>query len=70
MRSQNVWLDKRRTQALDWMWQIIEEDLRRRFRDHAGVRDALEAMSTSVAKGELSASAAAARLLDLFAAGR
>lgn len=70
LQSHDIWLEKRRTQALDWMWQIIEEDLRRRFRGHAGVRDALEAMSASVATGELSASAAAARLLDLFGTGR
>jgi LAO/AO transport system kinase len=69
LQTHRVWLEKRRTQALDWMWQIIEEDLRRRFRDDVGVREALGAMSASVANGELSASAAAARLLDIFEKG-
>lgn len=65
-QSHGVWHERRSAQALDWMWQIIEADLQRSFREHAVVRHALDALSSSVANGELSASAAAARLLELF----
>jgi LAO/AO transport system kinase len=66
LQAHGLWEEKRRAQALDWMWQIIAEDLHRRFRDHAGVRGALTSEAKSVANGHTSASAAAARLLDIF----
>jgi LAO/AO transport system kinase len=66
LQSHGLWQEKRRAQALDWMWQIIAEDLHRRFRDHAGVRSALPSEAKAVASGHTSASAAAARLLDIF----
>lgn len=66
LQSQNIWEKKRRGQALDWMWQIVADDLQRRFRDHPRVRDEIETTGTRVANGEISASAAASRLLDLF----
>ena len=68
MRSHGLWQEKRRRQALAWMWQIIGEDLQRRFRDHGGVRQALEIAAANVASGHTSASAAAALLLDIFEA--
>jgi LAO/AO transport system kinase len=55
---------KRRRQSLDWMWTLIDNGLRERFRSHAGVRAALPACSAQVAAGTLTPGAAAARLLD------
>lgn len=56
---------KRRRQALDWMWQLIDSGLRRRFRDSPGVRDALGEMTAAVESGATTPTAAAMRLLDL-----
>jgi LAO/AO transport system kinase len=70
LQSHEIWQEKRSKQALDWMWQIIDEDLQRRFRDHARVRGEMESMSSRVANGEISASTAAAHLLDLFQRGQ
>jgi LAO/AO transport system kinase len=55
---------RRRRQALDWMWTLIDAGLRERFRAHAGVKRALPACTAEVEAGTLSPAAAAARLLD------
>ncbi len=66
-QTDGTWERRRRAQALDWMRHLIDQELQRRFQDHPGVRAALESVSASVANGETSASAGAARLIDLFA---
>jgi LAO/AO transport system kinase len=60
---------KRRRQALDWMWQLIDAGLRHRFREHPGVRAALPALSTAVAAGATSPVLAAQQLLGQLSAG-
>jgi LAO/AO transport system kinase len=55
---------KRRRQALDWMWALIDRGLHRRFREHPDVRRDLDAISQSVARGNMAATAAACRLLE------
>ena len=54
---------KRRRQAVDWMWNLIDNGLRSRFRQHAQVRRRLEAVSSAVAAGSMTPAAAAHRLL-------
>ncbi len=54
---------KRRRQAIDWMWTLIDSGLHKRFRELPDVRRQLEAVSQSVATGSMSAAAAACRLL-------
>jgi LAO/AO transport system kinase len=54
---------KRRRQALAWTWSLIDAGLRERFRNDAGVRDALPAMMEQVAAGTQTPSAAATELL-------
>ena len=66
LESSGEWMRKRSEQALDWMWQMVDEELQRAFREHPAVRDAMAATSAQVAAGEVSASAAAAQLLALF----
>ena len=58
--------ERRRGQDQAWMWERIEAGLRQRFKQDAGVRDALPAISAEVAAGCLAASVAARRLLDLM----
>jgi len=55
---------KRRRQAVDWMWSLIDAGLRERFRENPNVRRDLDSFRTAVAEGRLSPGAAAARLLD------
>jgi LAO/AO transport system kinase len=55
---------RRRRQALAWTWSLIDAGLRERFRNDAGVRDALPALLEQVAAGTQSPTAAAKELLD------
>ncbi|MBW2366830.1 MAG: methylmalonyl Co-A mutase-associated GTPase MeaB [Deltaproteobacteria bacterium] len=54
---------KRRTQALDWMWSLVEEGLKRRFYEGDGVKNALPDIRRQVEKGALAPTLAADRLL-------
>jgi LAO/AO transport system kinase len=54
---------KRRRQAVDWMWGLIDAGLRARFRAHPRVRRDLETVSRAVSAGRMSPGAAAQRLL-------
>jgi len=54
---------KRRRQALDWMWTLIDAELRNRFRHHEGVKQDLEKVSRCVTAGSMTPAAAAHRLL-------
>jgi LAO/AO transport system kinase len=57
--------NKRRHQALAWMWQQIDSGLRSRFREHPAVKSALAELSVSVEAGATTPAAAAQRLLGL-----
>jgi LAO/AO transport system kinase len=54
---------KRRRQAVDWMWALIDSGLRGRFRHHPRVRHHLAPVIRAVAAGERAPSAAAHELL-------
>jgi len=54
---------RRRIQALDWMWTLIDSALRQRFRQHPQVQNELSAISSAVAEGEITPNAAANSLL-------
>jgi LAO/AO transport system kinase len=54
---------RRRDQALAWMWSLIEEGLRTRFRQHPEISRQLARIQREVAAGRLSATQAAHRLL-------
>ena len=58
--------EKRRRQALDWMWQLIDAGLRHRFREHPAVRATLPEVQAAVAGGGTTPTAAAQRLLNLM----
>ena len=57
---------KRRRQALDWMWFLLEEGLKDRFNRHAGVRQHLPSILKDVENGTLAPTVAATRLLFLL----
>lgn len=55
--------EKRRRQAVDWMWQLIHSSLHQCFQRHPAVKDALPGVTQKVASGCITSSAAAADLL-------
>jgi LAO/AO transport system kinase len=61
--------DRRRHQALAWMWERIESGLRQAFRQDPAVQALLPALTNEVERGTLAASTAARRLLDAMQAG-
>ncbi len=57
---------KRQTQALDWMWSLIDEGLKARFFNHAEVKKHLVKIKLSVETGKTSPVIAAKELLFLL----
>jgi LAO/AO transport system kinase len=56
--------ERRRHQALSWMWERIEAGLKNEFREHTAVRELLPKLAREVDAGRLPASTAARQLLD------
>lgn len=54
---------KRREQARQWMWRLIEEGVQSRFRDLPEVREHLDKVADQVGRGEMTAAQGAAKLL-------
>jgi LAO/AO transport system kinase len=63
MQATGEFATRRRGQALDWMWTLIDARLRADFRAHAGVGALLPSTLDAVAAGHLTPAAAAERLL-------
>lgn len=63
MRASGELDAKRRHQAQAWMWEMIDQGLRARFRGHPQVRSELPSLQEAVAAGRVTPSAAADRLL-------
>jgi LAO/AO transport system kinase len=57
--------DKRREQALDWMWALVEESLRDRFYNNPEVQKALPKIIEAVEHQSIAPTAAAHQLLHL-----
>jgi len=66
MRASGDFDGKRRHQALQWMWTLIEVGLQNKFREHAGVQGALPGAQARVASGSMTPTAAAQDLLNTF----
>ncbi len=65
-QSAGLFEQRRRAQDQAWMWERIEAGLRQRFKQHARVAAALPELTAQVRQGQLAASVAARRLLDLM----
>jgi LAO/AO transport system kinase len=57
---------KRRKQALDWLWSLIEEGLKNRFKQHPDVKKRLPQIIHDVEKGTIAPTIAAEELLFLL----
>jgi LAO/AO transport system kinase len=55
---------RRKSQALEWMWTLVEDGLKQMFKTNQKVNAQIPAVSNQVAKGEISPSAAARALLS------
>ena len=57
---------KRRNQARDWMWALVDEGLRAAFRSHPGVQSQVSELEQAVEQLETTPAAAARVLLEAF----
>ena len=55
---------RRRRQSLDWMWTLVEEGLKKKFRENEKINREIPVMSQKVAEEKMSPSAAAEALLS------
>jgi LAO/AO transport system kinase len=55
--------EKRRRQAVDWMWQLIHSSLNQCFQRHPAVKDAMPKITQKVASGCMTPAAAAFELM-------
>ncbi|MBW2365616.1 MAG: hypothetical protein JRF25_11265 [Deltaproteobacteria bacterium] len=56
---------KRKQQAFDWMWFLVEEGLKERFYQHPDVKKRLKEIVFNMEKGEITPTVAAQDLLFL-----
>ena len=54
---------KRRRQAVDWMWSLVEDGLKARFHRHPEVKSRLKEIILRVTSGEMAPTVAADELL-------
>jgi LAO/AO transport system kinase len=57
---------KRQRQAIDWMWNLVEDGLKNRFYHHPRVKTKLPKIMAAVQNGTASPTAAAQQLLELL----
>ena len=69
MRSTGAHGEKRKAQALDWMWSEIRESLMDAFQGHPGIAEDLARLQAEVAAGAASPGRAARALIRRFFAG-
>ena len=65
-RHSGAFEQRRHAQDQAWMWERVEAGLRQRFHQHPAVQQALPALQEQVLAGQVAASVAARRLLDLM----
>jgi LAO/AO transport system kinase len=58
--------EKRRQQAVDWMWSLVDDGLKERFIRQPDVKKQLPRILREVERGALASTAAADRLLFLL----
>ena len=69
LESSGELADKRRKQALDWMWALVEDGLRDRFYRNSDVEKSLPQIIKAIEKGKTAPTIAAYTLLNLHDQG-
>ncbi len=60
------WEKRRKDQKLKWMWSIVEERLSSDLHDHPSIAEQVPEIEKTVLAGEISATSAAEKLLEVF----
>ena len=70
MQANGAFEARRRRQSGAWMWELIDQELRARFRANARVAKELPGLQAEVEQGQVTPAAAAARLLGHLDGGQ
>ena len=70
LKQSGLFEKKRRQQALDWMWALVEEGLKYRFQKNRSVMERLPGIVKAVDEGEMAPTVAAEELLFSLDNGR
>ena len=70
LQASGEWEQQRQSQAKNWMWTLIEDELLDRFRTHPLIQKMLLPLEQSVAQGRHPPSVAAQKLLDAWFASQ
>lgn len=63
-KESGEFLQRRKKQSLEWMWTLVEEGLKQRFKDNEKINEKIPAISQQVENEQISPSAAAEKLLS------
>lgn len=66
MQSTGEFYQRRRKQSLSWLWTLVEEGLKARFRENPRISERIPEMTRDVEQQRMSPSAAAQELLSYF----
>jgi len=66
MKDHEEFETKRRLQANDWMWNLVQEELKELFRNDKNVSAMIDQVQTGVLNGTTAPGAAARRLIEAF----
>ncbi|MBF0289151.1 MAG: methylmalonyl Co-A mutase-associated GTPase MeaB [SAR324 cluster bacterium] len=64
MVESGEWIKQRQNQARNWLWTLIEEDLKFRFQQHPEVQQLIKPLEEAIQIGKMHPTAAARQLLD------
>jgi LAO/AO transport system kinase len=63
-KASKEFLQRRKKQSLNWMWTLVEEGLKQRFKRNETIKEAIPLISRQVEEEQMSPSAAAEKLLS------
>ncbi|MFO7883862.1 MAG: methylmalonyl Co-A mutase-associated GTPase MeaB [Desulfobacteraceae bacterium] len=66
MKKSGEFVQRRKKQALEWMWTLVYDGLKARFKENSHVAEMVPEMTVKVEKGVVSPTAAAEKLLSVL----
>ena len=65
-KETGTWDQRRSEQQVRWMWSLVEDQLIHRLKNHSSIAQTISATEEEVQNGDISATSAAEKILELF----
>ena len=65
-KETGTWDQRRSEQQVRWMWSLVEDRLIHRLKNHSSIAQTISATEEEVQNGDISATSAAEKILELF----